>query len=105
MTDDDLIVRALETAPAISAADDFTARVMARVPAQRRGSRIRTAAVAVRPSVGRAVVLAAVLVLFTTILLITPRSQGSLLWLLMQVLLLSELGGLLLWMSRPAGDA
>ena len=70
---------------------------MARLPARRFGE-----CTPERRSVGRAGAVIAIAALFVAMLAIAPRSQGSELWMVMQVLLFVEFGGLLLWVwSRP----
>jgi hypothetical protein len=89
------ITAALETAPEVQVPADFAARVTARVP-QVKSRRL------VVPSLtparyGPFATLAAMVVLFLAILAFAPHTHNSVLWTVLQAVLLVELGALVLW--------
>ena len=97
MIDDDDIVRALEAAQVMTVTENYAASVMARVPAQRSQRVIRRGTV--RRSLGGVLAWMGVGVVFAAMLWVPPRSEGSVVWLWMQVLLCIEFSGLLLWFA------
>ncbi len=96
MSEDEAIVRALEAMPAVPVAEDFAARVVARLPAR------CAVSIAEHRSVGRVAAMVAIATLFMAMVAVAPRSQGSEVWMSMQVLLFIEFSGLLLWVSFRA---
>ena len=93
------IVRALETTPVVHVPENFTARVMARVPQQNVRRAQLAGVVSVRPGLGRVLVWIGMALVLAAMLWIAPRSQASADWLWMQVLLFAELSGLLIWFA------
>ncbi len=94
----DRIVQALETAPHVPMPDDFTARVMARVPRQRQRHYVLLQSLR-ETHVGRSLAFAALLTLVAGMCLLAPYTTGSEVWLLVQGVLFAQLTGLLLWMG------
>ncbi len=102
MTLDERLSSALETAPAITAPDDFALRVMQRLPASpARVGRIPVGAVA-SPGIGRRVVFAAVFALIVAMLGIALYAHGGVASTAVEWSLAAELIVLGVWMGlRP----
>ena len=95
----DRILQALETPPDVTVPDDFTARLMARVPHQPQRRFVLRQSLQTEGQFGRRLAFVALLVIVAGMLLMAPHTAGSETWLLLQGLLFVQLVALLLWMG------
>lgn len=95
----DRLIQALEAAPSAPVPDDFSARVMTRLPQQPQRRYVLRQSLHTEAHVGRSLALAALLVLVVGMLVLAPHTASSGTWLLLQGLLFVQLVGLLLWMG------
>ena len=89
------ITAALETAPEVQVPADFAARVAARVPQVKRRRLVVPSLTPAR--YGRFATLVAMLVLLAAVLVFAPHTRGSILWTVLEAVLVMELGALVLW--------
>ncbi len=104
MIDDDAIARALETSPVVPVPEDFTVRLMARVPVERPLRVSAGRAMLARPSVGRRFVYATIVTVALAMVVLAPLTAHSTLWVLVQMALFAECGALLLWFSYRSAE-
>ncbi len=92
------IIKILETAPAVEVPPGFTARVAARLPAQRPASLTPT-------RYGQNAMVMSLVVLLLALLAWAPRSAGhSAIWLALEWILCAQFVSLACWLGARRGD-
>lgn len=95
----DRLIQALEAPPSVPVPDDFSARVMARVPLQRQRRYVLRQSLQKEAHVGRSLVFVALLVLVAAMLVLAPHTTGSETWMVLQGVLFIQLVALVLWIG------
>ncbi len=92
------LIRALEIVPSVDVPDNFTARVMARIPQKQSRVNLRYAR-ALAPRYGRTMAFVSLGVLVAAMLLVTYFTGASGSWSALQFVLLLQLAAYVMWIS------